>query len=182
MKTLFTFLIATLMLACGTDKPTASDTNGIRGCPALQVHFSPRGGITESMVQSIESSSRSIYIVAFSFTSVPIAEALVRAKERGVVIEVVADRENLGNKNSVVKRLHENNITVFIDSKHAIQHNKVIIIDGSIVFTGSANFSKGAEENNAENSIEITDMKIAELYFDNFNLHKEHSRPYSSNN
>lgn len=161
------------MLGCGKDNKHAGE------CPAVEVLFSPRGGVTESMVTSIDEAKQSVRIHAFAFTSVPIVEALLRAKERDLTVEAVVDRENLRNPNSVINKLNAHGIPVYIDSKHAIQHNKVIIIDNTIVFTGSFNLSKGAEENNAENSVAITDTKIAELYFENFNLHKEHSKPYS---
>ena len=37
-----------------------------------------------------------------------------------------------------------------IDAHHAIAHNKVIVIDGETVLTGSFNFTKAAQEKNAE--------------------------------
>ena len=37
----------------------------------------------------------------------------------------------------------------FIDAKHAIAHNKIMIIDGQTIITGSFNFTKAAEQNNA---------------------------------
>ena len=38
-----------------------------------------------------------------------------------------------------------------IDALHAIAHNKIVIVDGAVVVTGSFNFTKQAENNNAEN-------------------------------
>ncbi|HTR44450.1 MAG TPA: phospholipase D-like domain-containing protein, partial [Thermodesulfovibrionales bacterium] len=42
-------------------------------------------------------------------------------------------------------------IPTYIDAQHAIAHNKVMIIDKETVITGSFNFTKAAEERNAEN-------------------------------
>lgn len=53
--------------------------------------------------------------------------------------------------------LHNRGVPVFIDSRHAIQHNKVILIHGETVITGSFNFSKAAEERNPENVLVIRD-------------------------
>ena len=47
-----------------------------------------------------------------------------------------------------------------IDAQHAIAHNKVMIIDGETVITGSFNFTKAAEENNAENLLVFRDKKL----------------------
>ena len=46
-------------------------------------------------------------------------------------------------------------IPTFIDNKHAIAHNKIMIIDQSTIITGSFNFTKAAEEKNAENLLII---------------------------
>ena len=54
---------------------------------------------------------------------------------------------------------------------HAIAHNKVMIIDGETVVTGSFNFTKAAEENNAENLLVIHDKKLAERYTKNCHEH-----------
>jgi phosphatidylserine/phosphatidylglycerophosphate/cardiolipin synthase-like enzyme len=43
-----------------------------------------------------------------------------------------------------------------------VRTKKVMIIDLETVITGSFNFTKAAEENNAENLLVIHDMKLAE--------------------
>ena len=58
--------------------------------------------------------------------------------------------------------LYNSGIPVKIDAQHAIAHNKAMIIDGETVITGSFNFTKAAEENNAENLLVIRDRKLAE--------------------
>ena len=55
-------------------------------------------------------------------------------------------------------------IPVLIDAKHAIAHNKVMIIDGKTVITGSFNFTKAAEEQNAESLVIIKDSSLANKY------------------
>lgn len=65
-----------------------------------------------------------------------------------------------------------------IDTKHAIANNKVMIIDGETVITGCFNFTKVAEENNAENLLVIHDRKLAERYTKNWQVHEKHSEVY----
>jgi phosphatidylserine/phosphatidylglycerophosphate/cardiolipin synthase-like enzyme len=55
-----------------------------------------------------------------------------------------------------------------IDSAHAIAHNKVMILDGKTVITGSFNFTKAAEEKNAENLLTIKDKDLAGKYIENW--------------
>ena len=44
-----------------------------------------------------------------------------------------------------------------IDDQHAIAHNKMMIIDNATIITGSFNFTKAAEERNAENLLVLKD-------------------------
>ena len=69
-------------------------------------------------------------------------------------------------------------MSVKIDSEHAIAHNKVMVIDGETVITGSFNFTKAAEENNAENLLVIRDRTLAERYTKNWQEHAQHSEVY----
>jgi len=54
-------------------------------------------------------------------------------------------------------------IRFLIQERLKFIHNKVMIIDGEAVITGSFNFTKGAEENNGENFLIIHDEKLASL-------------------
>ena len=69
-------------------------------------------------------------------------------------------------------------MSVKIDSEHAIAHNKVMVIDGETVITGSFNFTKAAEENNAENLLVIHDKALTERYTKNWEDHERHSEAY----
>jgi len=62
---------------------------------------------------------------------------------------------------------------------HAIAHNKVMIIDKAVLITGSFNFTKAAEEKNAENLLVIRSKELASTYIENWQRHKEHSERYS---
>jgi phosphatidylserine/phosphatidylglycerophosphate/cardiolipin synthase-like enzyme len=69
-------------------------------------------------------------------------------------------------------------VATYIDSKRTIAHNKIIIIDKEIVITGSFNFTKAAEEKNAENLLIIKSADLAKAYIENWNRHFEHSEKY----
>jgi phosphatidylserine/phosphatidylglycerophosphate/cardiolipin synthase-like enzyme len=65
-----------------------------------------------------------------------------------------------------------------LENKHAIAHNKVMIIDGETVITGSFNFTKAAEGKNAENLLMIHDRKLASLYTKNWQERAGHLEVY----
>lgn len=145
----------------------------------VEVHFSPGGKCTEAIVEEINGARANIRLQAYSFTSAPIAKALVDAHKRGVKVTALLDRSNRTQKYSSADFLAHAGIETYIDSKHAIAHNKIIIVDGVSVVTGSFNFTKAAEERNAENIVIIRDSKIAATYEQNWRTHFEHSEAYA---
>jgi phosphatidylserine/phosphatidylglycerophosphate/cardiolipin synthase-like enzyme len=123
-----------------------------------------------------------VRVQAYSFTSAPIAKALVDAKRRGVDVVVVLDDSQQTDKYSSATFLHNGGVPVHIDAEHAIAHNKVILIDAGTVITGSFNFSKAAEERNAENLLLLrAQPDLVAKYAANFEKHLAHSRPYERN-
>ncbi len=143
-----------------------------------EVYFSPKGGATEAIIKELNKAQTTILVQAYSFTSAPIAKALLNAHKRGVKVEVVLDKSQRTQKYSSATFLYNQGIPVKIDAKHAIAHNKVMIIDGETVITGSFNFTKAAEEKNAENLLVIKDKKLASLYAKNWLEHERHSEVY----
>lgn len=144
----------------------------------IEVYFSPKGGCTEAVVKALDAATQTVLVQAYSFTSVPIAKALVNAHKRGVKIEVILDKSQRTEKYSEADFLRSMGIPVSIDARHQIAHNKVMVIDDGIVITGSFNFTKTAEENNAENLLVIRDKALAAKYTANWKTHAEHSEEY----
>jgi phosphatidylserine/phosphatidylglycerophosphate/cardiolipin synthase-like enzyme len=143
-----------------------------------EVYFSPHGGCTEAIIRELDKAKTSVLVQAYSFTSAPIAKALLNAHKRGVKVEVILDKSQRTEKYSSADFLSHAGITTLIDSAHAIAHNKVMVIDGEVVITGSFNFTKAAEEKNAENLLVIRDKVLAEKYIKNWEDHAKHSNPY----
>jgi len=143
-----------------------------------QVYLSPRGGCTKAIVEAINKARTDVLVQAYSFTSREIAKALVDAHRRGVHVAIILDKSNRSPKYSAADFADHMGIPTFIDDKHAIAHNKVMIIDKKIVATGSFNFTKAAENNNAENLIIIQSKKLAEIYLANWYQHQRHSTMY----
>ncbi len=145
----------------------------------IDTYFSPQGGCTEATVKELSYAKSEILVQAYSFTSSPIAKALVDAKKRGIKIEVVLDKSQKSQKYSSADFVAHAGIPTYLDSVHAIAHNKIMIIDKSTLITGSFNFTKAAEEKNAENLLILKGNKgLVDRYIGNFNEHKGHSERY----
>jgi phosphatidylserine/phosphatidylglycerophosphate/cardiolipin synthase-like enzyme len=160
---------ALLLAGCG---PQASIPQGV------QVYFSPKGGAADAVVNALDHATNTVLVQAYSFTSAPIAQALVEAHRRGVKVQVILDHSQRTEKYSEADFLRNNGIPPLIDARHAIAHNKIIIIDGYLVLTGSFNFTRAAEEHNAENLLLINDPVLSQQYIANWQAHEQHSEPF----
>jgi phosphatidylserine/phosphatidylglycerophosphate/cardiolipin synthase-like enzyme len=130
----------------------------------VQVAFSPGGGATDLVVHTIESAHHSIRMAAYTFTSRPIAEALVAAHRRGVNVRLVVDHRQNYRGYTQAHYVEGNGISVRDDSQCAIMHDKFIVVDDRTVEEGSFNYTAAADRKNAENVLVLHDRKVAEEY------------------
>lgn len=152
--------------------------------PALadepRVCFTPGDDCAGLIVETIAAARSTVLVQAYSFTSAPIAQALVDAKRRSVDVRAILDKSNLTGKYSGADFLANGAVRVLIDDRHAIAHNKVMVIDSTIVITGSFNFTKATQASNAENLLVIHDPRLAASYAANWQRHFDHSSAYMS--
>ena len=150
--------------------------------PSLDVHYSPKGGCTDAVVREVQRARREILMQAYSFTSKPIADALVEAKKRGVHVEILLDRSNEQETYNEIGHMIEQGVAPLIDAQHAIAHNKIMIIDRATIITGSFNFTHQAEAENAENLLVIKGHgALVKAYIASFGVHKAHSQAPGTN-
>lgn len=146
---------------------------------SMLVHFSPKGGCEQKVIETIGAARQTIDVQAYTFTSPGIAQALADAAGRGVRVRAVLDRQAAGEPGSEASFLAQHNVASWLDGQHPIAHNKVMIIDGQTTITGSFNFTRQAENANAENLLVIYgNASLAGEYEQNFETHLGHSDPY----
>jgi phosphatidylserine/phosphatidylglycerophosphate/cardiolipin synthase-like enzyme len=93
-------------------------------------------------------------------------------------VEAILDKSQRSERYTSATYLKNAGVPVYIDSVHAIAHNKIMIIDRETVITGSFNFTKAAEEKNAENLLIIKNPDLAKIYLNNWYKHKGHAEGY----
>lgn len=142
--------------------------------------FVPDGPSCQDMLlDAIHNTRRKLLIQAYSFTNVKIAKAVADAHQRGVDVRVIVDKSQVSERYTSATFLKNAGIPVVIDTKPAIAHNKVMVFDDQAVFTGSFNFTKSAEERNAENGMLIRgDAAVVRAYTDNWRTRFEKSSAY----
>jgi phosphatidylserine/phosphatidylglycerophosphate/cardiolipin synthase-like enzyme len=128
----------------------------------VDAYFSPEDNPEASLVELLFNAQESIYFMAYSFTSDPLGEAILRRAEQGVTVGGVMDESqvasNIGTEYDAFRLA---GLDVHLDGIGGLLHHKVMIIDEQIVVTGSYNFTASAEERNDENLIVIYDAAIA---------------------
>ncbi len=150
----------------------------------VAVCFTPGGDCTDVVVDQIASARQQVLVQAYSFTSPEIVTALAAAKRRGVDVQVILDKSNICKDGATCEKkgaiaaetLEIAGVPVLIDHIHGIAHNKVMIVDGMRVITGSFNFTRAAQERNAENLLVIEDQDLAGRYVRNWTERAKHSR------
>lgn len=136
-----------------------------------QVFFSPapftQESVRQKIIDRINLSKESIDIAIYDFTTEPIAQALLDAKERDVKVRIIMDKGQATRDRSKYNFLKDNgfNLKILKGIKgFGIMHNKIAIYDGKVVQTGSYNWSDNAEFNSWENVVFIDDAPIVKKY------------------
>jgi phosphatidylserine/phosphatidylglycerophosphate/cardiolipin synthase-like enzyme len=142
---------------------------------AVQTCFSPQGRCSTHIIREIEKAQKELLIAVYAFTNDELARAVAQAKKRGVSVQVVLDREfDAGNEKSLGKFLEEQKIPVrrvsgmkptTPEREPGLMHQKFSVIDRKIVFTGSYNWTRSADNSNDENLLWFRDAgPLAEEY------------------
>ncbi len=116
------------------------------------------------LIRLIDGARERVYVAIYILTRDELAQALIRAKERGVEVRVVMESREAFDEGSDYQKLKEAGVDVRLDGNPALMHHKFMVIDGELVVTGSYNWSSAAEERNDENIIVIRDPMVAGEY------------------
>jgi phosphatidylserine/phosphatidylglycerophosphate/cardiolipin synthase-like enzyme len=162
MKFFVSLLICCFSFVCFS--AVAQKNTALLNAEVLGVYFSPPDDAAAAIVKAIDASEHEVLVQAYGFTHNGMAQALVRAHQRGVKVRVLLDKKSESSNRYVIAVLSDADIAVRHDGKHAIAHNKVMLIDRTIVITGSFNFTNSAATRNAENLLVLKSADLAETY------------------
>lgn len=140
----------------------------------VEVYFSPDDGVANHLLALVRAARESIYFMAFAFTADDLSEAMIQRSHTGVNVSGVFDKgQSRSNVGTEYDKMRAAGLDVRLDGNSGKMHHKVIIIDESILITGSYNFSRNAETQNDENVLVIHNPEIAARFL------KEFERVYS---
>ena len=188
MKSAAAVLVVAAALACPASAPAQRASPALNPLPAagtVQVAFTPWDDAEGMVVAAINEAQRQILVQAFLFTSRRVATALIAARGRGIEVLVTADGEQTrGRKGNRVRELAAAGIPVWLETRYASAHNKVMVIDAgtrdATVITGSYNWTSSAQRQNAENVMIVRrNRAIADAYAANWQRHRADAEPYT---
>jgi len=156
----------------GHQSPTSksySATTAISGSMSIQgPYFSDRDRIAERIIAAINHTRSTLDIAVYSITQSDVAAAIAGAHRRGVRVRIVSDEGQSLDSHSEVYYLRSSGIPIRLSGgfrgQRSLMHNKFAIFDGSLVETGSFNWTTSANSYNFENAIFIADREVATRY------------------
>ncbi len=130
-------------------------------------NFNKGGGVDDILIDEIKNAKKSIYLAIYGFSNDRIRDAIIVAFNNGVDTRIVTDDSQIDSENITI--LRDEGIEIIDDKNpYALMHHKFLVIDESVVWSGSANYSYYAFYKNNENLVKIKSQKIAKVYIDEF--------------
>ncbi len=139
----------------------------VDGTP-VQALFSPEDKIVSNLIALVKDAQVSIRFLAFSFTDYPLAQVMIDRARAGVDVKGVYETFGSTGTGSELQTFWCAGLPVRQDGNGSFLHDKLIIVDNSIVATGSLNFSSNADDSNEENIVILDNAEIAALYLQEF--------------
>jgi len=146
----------------------AQQSTNVDGSLIKVIFTSEDPALEDAIIPVVNSATRTIRFLAFSFTDFPLANAMIIRSQNGVDVAGVFDKTQSGGQGAEIGTLLCAQVPVRQDGNPQFMHNKTIVVDERYVITGSLNYSTSAETSNDENVIIIDNPDIAKLYMQDF--------------
>ena len=146
----------------------------------IAVCFAPEEDCAAFAVQAIDRARRQILVSAYNLTTGSgIVEALVRARQRGVDVRLIADKRTPCERNPGIDALAQAGTPIWIDRAVPIAHAKTMVIDGALTLMGSYNWTRNAARNSEDLNL-VSSRALAAAYAEQWRNRLAVSVPFSS--
>lgn len=128
-----------------------------------------KDGLDVHLVALMDKATKTMDVADYDFDLADVADAMARAKKRGVVVRMVTDTDTLTNtKDKAIQdafgKLKAVGIPVVDDQRGPIMHNKFTVVDNEWLETGSWNYTDGDTYHLNNNQIIIHNAQLAQNY------------------
>lgn len=145
--------------------------------PYAKVYFSPNQDTEKVIIGFLDRCKTFVNISVYCITHEEIANAIIRAHNRGVKVRVLTDKFMAAQQHSVDEKLKEAGVDIRVDKKDGSMHHKFICDGKRAVGTGSFNWTQNAADKNAENFVVIRLKYLVEDYNNEFDRLWELNKP-----
>ena len=132
----------------------------------VETIFSPGGGIKAIIMRELESTTSTLDVAIHEITSLEIAQALAKARQRGVKVRVIAASKQANMRTSKITYLIQQGILVKVlgGKEKGMMNHRFAILDGDRVLTGSSDWSEVSLKWNYENILIIHESEAVAAY------------------
>jgi len=141
-----------------------------------------------ALIADIDAAQQQVDVAVFEYNLPGIADALIRAVERGVIVRLALDRENLEKPEMAewAGQVEAAGIPIAWQDSTAFLHSKFVIIDNTLVWMGSWNMTVNGTYRNNNNLLRITIQPVVanyatefeQMFAETFGNDKESLSPY----
>ena len=134
----------------------------------LECYFFPNQNNERKVVDMFRTCKKTLDLAIFTLTKDSISNAIEEAHKRGVKVRLIADDSCSLMLGSDVRKLAAMGVPTKTDKAKYYMHNKVAIIDKSVLVTGSYNWSRQATNYNQENILFFENKDLCEKYTEEY--------------
>jgi phosphatidylserine/phosphatidylglycerophosphate/cardiolipin synthase-like enzyme len=126
--------------------------------------------LLQAVIADIDVAHKSLDLATFDFDIPEVTDALIRAKQRGLTVRAIVDSENLDTPevSKQTGRLKSAGIPVQFDNREPFMHNKFLVVDEAVAWTGSWNVTTNDTFRNNNNFVRLSNNLIAANYTHEF--------------
>jgi phosphatidylserine/phosphatidylglycerophosphate/cardiolipin synthase-like enzyme len=131
------------------------------------------GGIDEKFVAYVDAATKTLDVAAYEFDLENVAQAMAKAKSRGVAVRMVTDSDTVNATRDAatqkaLKIVRDAGITIVPDERTAIMHHKFAVRDGEEIWTGSWNLTVGDTYRLNNNAVRMRSPELAQTFTHEF--------------
>ena len=159
----FALCLPSVLYADPSPKPTPLSS------PASSLYeeescFSPDENCGERLKKFIHSAAKSLDIAVYDINLESIRIEIIAQSKKIPVRLLVDHKQSSADKTSSVPELIKNGVIVKYGRQKGIMHNKFVLVDGTLLETGSFNFTDGADLGNSENQVYLSNRPLVEKF------------------
>ncbi|XP_018405489.1 PREDICTED: mitochondrial cardiolipin hydrolase [Cyphomyrmex costatus] len=120
------------------------------------------------IIHYLDFATYTLDVCIYFFTFPELAEAIIKAKNRNVIVRIIMEESMGRNDNSQLMNFYKEGIKPISKQLDVLMHHKFVIIDNNILITGSINWTKSAFFGNFENVIVTNESAIVKPFINEF--------------